>query len=377
MSLVEALIAMAILTIVMIAFLGLYDASAKLAKSQGNISDATENLRFGVEALIRVARMSGTGSVPLVTVDGTGGITPYAVEVEDNVDGSTSYGNPARAALAGTDVLHVRGVITGELYDVTGGAVNWPDGGTAATISISGESPATGRPQPLAPPPTLTPDGYPVILLFKNPLDYGGAVGVAPRSYSNYRITYVCGDEGVVIDDSTPPGIMTIDADTTCLSGGASRNWGDVDAPLGTFGVAWAAGFLDEMVFFIANNAAGEPALYRHMGSANSPAEELVPNIANLQVAVGCDLDANRELTTAEWFYSGDNPSAPTGSQASFMHQLRLSLVARSQDPEIIGTWQADPDMPENAADLAADARQFRYRTITVAVGLRSVPNLT
>jgi hypothetical protein len=143
------------------------------------------------------------------------------------------------------------------------------------------------------------------------------------------------------------------------------------------FGLPLAAGFLDDTVFFIANNAAGEPSLYRQVGAATTPAEELVPNIANLQVSMGCDIDLNGQLADTEWYYSEGHPAAPSGLEAGALHQVRISLVARSQDPEMIGTWQADPDMPENAADLSGEALRYRYRTISVGVGLRSIPPIS
>ena len=56
------------------------------------------------------------------------------------------------------------------------------------------------------------------------------------------------------------------------------------------------------------------------------------------------------------------------------LREVRLSVVARSQDPDV--NWGADPNLPENAADLSGSDLEYRYRIITVRVALRSHPPL-
>lgn len=361
MSLLEVIVALLLLSLIIIAFLGILDSFSRVAKTQGDIADATENLRYSVDAMVRLLRMAGTGGLPLATPDTGGNLQPLAIVVHDNVDGSVTYQYGGRTALAGTDVLRVRGIVNGELYDIAGDTAL--DLGTG-TLVIPGLSPYTGDSQSLASP--SSPENYPILIALQSPLDIRPGSGIGGvRHYSNYRVVQAGASDPVDISG----GAMTIDFVTGGTASGLNPN--------GSFSafqtsLAYAAGFLDDMVFFVANNATGEPSLFRFLGSGN--AEELVPNIATMQVALGCDLNRDGALAPAEFFNSATTPGSPNGDQMAALRELRLSIVARSQDPD--PNFGADPDMPENAGDLSGSALSYRYRIMTVRIGLRSHPPL-
>jgi len=361
MSLIEVIVGLLLLSLIVIAFLGILDSFSRVAKVQGNIADATENLRYSVGSLVRLLRMAGTGGLPLVHPDAGGNLQPLAIVVDDNVDGSSTYQFGGRTALAGTDVLRVRGVVVGELYDIIGATAVDLD---TTTLVVPAVSPYSGNAQILTSP--SNPEDYPIMIALQSPLDIRPGSGIGGvRHYNNYRIVQAGSSDPVTITGSA----MTIDfvgsGSVSSLNPGGSFTSFQTN-------LAYAAGFLDDMVFFIANNASGEPSLYRFLGSGN--AEELVPNIANMQVALGCDVNRDGELAAGEFFCSSTTPGSPSGDQFAALREVRLSIAARSQDPDL--NWGADPDMPENAADLSGSALNFRYRIITVRIALRSHPPL-
>lgn len=359
MSLVEALVGILLLSLVFIAFFSMLDMSARVAKSQGNISDATENLRFSVAALVKNVRMAGTGGVPLV-YDGGSGLTPLALEVDDNVS-ATNIGG--RTTLANTDVLTVRGVITGELYDIGQAAVNSPPSQVVVT-RIDPFAPATL--QDLSMP--STPVGSLLLIGLQRPLNVQSTTIPGVRKYSQYRVVSVT---DASFDSATPPTTMTISFNGSAAAA-SSLNWGGSYTTF-TNTDAFATGFLDRLQFFIANNDAGEPTLYRFHGTGS--AEELVPNVSNLQVALGCDLNQNGLVEDSEWFLSKAHPGAPTGDQMITLSEVRLSVVARAQDPDMNYT-EPQTGQPENGVSLTSAALRYRHRTITVRVALRSHPVL-
>jgi hypothetical protein len=367
MSLIEVLVSMLLLSIIIIGFLGFLDTFSDATKVQGNIADATESLRYSVASLVRLLRMAGTGGLPLVYHDGTS-YQDLALTVEDNVDGSSTFSYGGQVAMAGTDVLIVRGVINGELFDITGSAaIDLPN----KKVTIPMVSPYTGNPQTLD-DPTGT-DGRALLLTLQTPLDIRPATaGGGVRHYSNYRIVMAKGAATTNVDSWT---IEFVDT-------GGSTNLNTTGA-FASFSpdLAYAIGILDELTFFISINSSGEPALYRWTGVGN--AEELLPNVANLQIALGCDANFDGELAAAEWYLSADNSTAPTGDEMATLREVRLSVVTRSQDPDvklsdsdIAESANLDVSMPENAADLAGDLLRFRHRSVTVRIALRSHPRL-
>ncbi len=361
-TLVEALVGLLLLSLMMVAFLATLDASTRMAKNQGNISDLTENLRFGVAGMVRQVRMVGTGGLPLVTTDSTGALQPLAIAVDDNADSTrtTTYGS--RQVLAVSDVLHVRGVVTHELWDVDG--ANGQVDAANSKITITGTSPFGGRPQALS----AVSAGDIFLLTTQFDIEFTGA-GVA-RHYGDYRILEVNTDAAVT---SGPPDTLVIDYKTpTSTEVLAQNRTGAVLPNFDTWTIA--LGVMDDSAYFIANNDSGEPSLYRWT-RASGTSEELVPNISNLQIALGCDLDNNGQLAPNEWFLTKANTSAPTGAQLVTLRAVRISLVGRTQDADM--NWTEKVLMPENAPALTAAEKKFRHQVITVEVAPRSQPTAT
>ncbi len=376
-SLLEAMVALLLLTVIIGAFLAMLNTFSGLVKIQGNIADTTENMRYTMAALVRVTRMAGTGGLPVVYPDSTGNLVPLAVDVANNVSASTNlpsaisgadWTSSARDAVPGTDALRIQGVITSPQYDIFGGNFNVPSGPTQ--LDVPRISPWSTDPlNPIIQDEIGQLDDRshrPFLISLQFPLDITPSIG-GLRRYASYRIVSVTGVDTTPLPNSVD---LTFNDDPY-----KSFNPGGV-APV-TSNQAYAAGYLDDLIFYVAPNAFGEPSLYRLRLAATGgyTAEELVPNVSDFQVALGCDINVDGSLTADEWYLSEATPGPPSADQLASLREVRLSVVSRTQDPDL--KWTADADMPENAANLSGDDLHYRYRTITVRVALRSHPQLT
>ncbi len=382
-SLLEAMVALLLLTVIIGAFLAMLNTFSGLVKIQGNIADTTENMRYTMAALVRVTRMAGTGGLPIVYPDSTGNLAPLAVDVADNVGATTTFSSAVnsanwdatagRTAVAGTDVLRIRGVLTSPNYDIFGGNFNAPTSPT--TVTVPETSPWTTDPlnpffNDMSQP--LDNTGRPFLISLQFPLDIAPSIG-GLRRYATYRIVEAT---NVAATGTSPNQTQVFTFDDTAYT---SLNPGGLSPAAVPSTQAYAAGYLDDFIFYIALNNFGEPSLYRlrvnQPGTVTFTAEELVPNVSNFQVSLGCDINVDGSLTANEWYLSEATPGPPSADQMAGLREVRLSVVSRTQDPDL--KWTADADMPENAANLSGDDLRYRYRTITVRVALRSHPQLT
>lgn len=146
-SLVELLVGMAVTMVVIGGVLTLFDKSSRMTKTETSVSDAQQSARYGSYLLVREVRMAGSGGVPASTIL-TGRVRQAGVSLSI---GSSAWGaalgtNNVNASAdtvfigghhvrAGTDALHVRGVIRHPLYDLAAG--NWaPPSGAATTGTL-------------------------------------------------------------------------------------------------------------------------------------------------------------------------------------------------------------------------------------------------
>ncbi len=369
MSLVEAMVSLLLLSLILVAFLGVLDSTSKVAKVQGNIADSTENLRFSMAALVRIVRMAGTGGLPIVVPDSSGSFFALAIDVIDHTDPATPVNYGGKTRLAGTDVLLIRGVIVDDLHEFKGEqAIDF----STSTLTVPSQSPLIPKPESQLVGQLDEPESKPILIAMNTFFDVQTGVCGA-RHYGGYRVIETIASDSAIGDETAPDaeGNTYVPIQFTTDGVSAALNPGGVyHAP--SEKVAYACGFIDEMWFFISENAMGEPSLYRFDGSGN--AEELVSNIANLQIAVGCDIDCDGVVAGSEFFYSETTPGGPTIAQFNALREVRISLVARSMDPD--RTWSDDTVIPENADQLSGDDLKFRHRVITVRTGLRSHPVL-
>ena len=383
-SLLEMLIAAALVALVMIGLLQLLDGAARVSRIQNDMAQMTETLRFTVEEMVRTMRMAGTGGLPLLAPGSGGALTVLAVGVQDNVAAGaytvTDSSGRTWSARPGTDVLTIRGVIGSELYDLSGATQitgYTGHGDTAFNVRLTERSPFTaGRIQPL---PAAVSAGTPLLftLLWELPVVVGtGQV----RFFSKYNIGVVSANASAT--GTAPDRVLDLMVDTVDNQYQAilDLNEGGSFEPFQQNYVI-TAGFLDDLVYFVSTNDDGEPALFLWQPSDNTVLE-LVDHIWQLQVALGCDVNpSDGRLTEVglaanddEWFFNHPGDIAPTAEQVLMLQEVRVSLTGRTAHPDL--QWNDVPELPENAPAVTGADRSFRYRSHSVRVTLRSHPPL-
>lgn len=109
-TLVELLVSLAVTTVLILGALATFDFTARMNRVQLNVADMQQSLRIAQNEVVKLARMSGRGTLPATT----------AVRVTNNVPANTKLisGQATTAVLEGTDILTLRGVFNSSLYQV-------------------------------------------------------------------------------------------------------------------------------------------------------------------------------------------------------------------------------------------------------------------
>lgn len=154
-SLIELLIGMLIAVEILVATLTIFDVHNRMARVQLQITDMQQSLRVAQYDMVRTTRMAGRGGLPATfRVDPDDISVPWlrglAVEARDNVldggDNQVALGKNDPVAVPGTDILTVRGCLSGLLFQMD--ATN-PADFTATTLTVRRNLPS-GRSQDLA-----------------------------------------------------------------------------------------------------------------------------------------------------------------------------------------------------------------------------------
>jgi prepilin-type N-terminal cleavage/methylation domain-containing protein len=126
-SLIELLIGMVIALEILVAALTVFDVHNRMARIQLQITDMQQSLRVAQYDMVRTTRMAGRGGMPAqFRVDPDDLSVPWlrglAIESRDNVDeGDDSRVSLLEAepkAVAGTDILTVRGCLSGTMLQM-------------------------------------------------------------------------------------------------------------------------------------------------------------------------------------------------------------------------------------------------------------------
>lgn len=111
MSLVEALVVLLVGTIAMLALYGLVDASNKLTKQETEVADVQQSARIGISELSRIIRQSRVGGLYFGNA-----VLPIANNISGNTFYTDSKDDSHHFIRKGTDVIEVRGVLSGDKY---------------------------------------------------------------------------------------------------------------------------------------------------------------------------------------------------------------------------------------------------------------------
>ena len=116
-TLVEAMVATAIMVATMLGIYGLLDSSGRLAKQETLVAEAQQSVRAGLQELVRIVRQARAGQLYYGSA-----ILPVANNAAGGQALTDTSGN-RHFIRRGTDVLRVRGVIFGDEYALTAGDV--------------------------------------------------------------------------------------------------------------------------------------------------------------------------------------------------------------------------------------------------------------
>lgn len=391
-SLVELLVSVALLAVVMIGFLSLFDTSARISKAQSARADVQENIRYVLAQIVRLSRMPGAGGVPAL-VPASSPRRMAAIDVLDNVGtgGVTPPTFGTRTPITGTDVLTLRGAFDGLVLDLNtaGAAYAFDDGSntgsvTVPPLSFAGDSQAevvTQIADALAQkhwlPVMFTQGG-----VDNDPLDEGRS-----RMVARYAMA--------ILDNHTTG---------SQIFGFHAKQWSNdeeeafLDLNVGgktAYPTAWGAAdmlrmsVIDEVTFYVAADDDGIPTLYQFdpTTGTNLP---VASDIVDLQVALGCDRNRDGLFTENgvaggdEWLFNvageslADNGPGGTIPMIGYLSDLRVTLTGRIPVPDRSYVQQAPPNEDGlnewlTGSYRGAGGAQYRYVSLQELVRCRSL----
>ena len=109
-TLIELLVSLAVTAVLILGVLATFDLSSRMNRVQMSVADLQQSMRVGQNEVVKMARMAGRGGLP----------ANQAVVLTNNVASGTKLVSTLASSevLEGTDIIQVRGVITGSLYQI-------------------------------------------------------------------------------------------------------------------------------------------------------------------------------------------------------------------------------------------------------------------
>lgn len=410
-TLTELLVTLLIVTLVLLAVLGLFDMTSRTARTQTHLADMQQSLRVAQQTVVRLARMSGRGGLPTWDDDNRlpAGV---ALAVRNNVAaGTTIAGSAAAPVLQGTDVVTVRGVFNSPLYQVDpiGAAFAYTPGDDTGRLTLSFKTP-TGAPQPLEAMRDAiqqvnngVPGGtHPEALLLVSPMGQFAVVEIVPGgtfSPQNGEVT------SAVVEFRAHGGVFTEPE-------GPYPSISEGGAYPPTLRTVAYAGLLEEYQLYVrevravAGDATSElmPELVRarvypntdvaYARDAASLGEVIADNVLDLQVALGVDTNDDGLITEGsedaavaanvdEWLFNDAGDDAADGKwngPVSDLYYLRINTLVRTDraepyyDDDALGVIE-DKDYGQSpySAYNAEWQRRYHRRQLRTTIDLRNL----
>ena len=327
-TLVEMIVVVFLLALAMLGILSVFDASARINKSESDIADAQGAVRYGIYSMTRAIRMAGAGGLyvtqavlnardpqlPGVTV-----VNSVRANSYDNVEAGTKVASLTGNidVRPGTDMIEIRGVINSPLlgFDLTTGCdpcnpVADPSGGCAACVGATkvNVAPTTNTPHvndnALNRPQFSQIDAYTagakpatpmlVIVAFNDDLHAGCTIGPVPLyPQTPYNVGLITG--ATTLAGSQTFGTVNF-ADTNAIEFNSETPGENGTAAIAEKNVRHA-GILDDLIFFIDNSNPAHPVLAE--GTRRGVAFDVVTladDVEDMQIAYGVDTDGNNAI---------------------------------------------------------------------------------
>lgn len=435
-TLVELLVSLVLTVEILIAALVIFDFNNRLTAIQTQVTDMQQSLRIGVDEMARYARMAGRGGIPprqrATTPPGnpTGWHflpTGIALSIQSSVGAGTTIGNDASTppVLPATDVLTIRGIIDGPLWQVnleTGAAFAFNQNTGLGLVVVEARTPRNCAPQALTLLQQAIDAGRPEAILLVSPVS-DSQYAVVELDPANSSISTVAGTScpGNVLQAriafKTPrlvsPGVYAAIGDNDLAYADLTPDRLPGGSPQLT--TVLYVGLLEEHRYYVRDGGIddlGQPIgtltrarVYPNTqnpwgDSADAWSLEVADNIVDLQVALGIDANMDNQLTEApadgddvafaadEWLFNNptDDPTLATWNAGNPpVVALRISLLARTgrMDPnyrappitriEDRGDTLGYGEAVEPADAAEALRRKFRRRLMTTEIELRNI----
>ena len=325
-TLIEMIIVVFLLAIAMLGILAVFDASARINKSEQEVADAQGAVRYGIYQMTRAVRMSGSGGL-FVTQAVLNAADPQLGGVVEGTAGR-GYDNVLNATVTdlngnllpvrdGTDMIEVRGVINSPLlgFDLDKAASGC---GTCNGVNALTAKAITGDPligthvnNDVAQRPQFAAiDAYTlgasavsprfVLVTGSDDIHEGCSVAFGPQRYpqTTYNVGLITAPTTLVATgsfgnvDFTNATAREFDTETPAEAG---------LAPTAINTAVRRAGILDDLIFFIDNSDPAHPALAQGIRrGAQFEVERLADDVEDMQIAYGVDSnddDAVRRTT--------------------------------------------------------------------------------
>jgi prepilin-type N-terminal cleavage/methylation domain-containing protein len=331
-TLVEMIVVVLLLSIAMLGILAVFDASARINKSEQDVADAQGAVRYGIYQMTRAIRMAGAGGLfvtqavlnhrdPQLT-----GITlvnaPDANSF-DNVGAGTTVTNIQGTAVpvrAGTDMIEVRGVLLSPLVAFDSDAAN----GCQSALNICvGSVPLDVKPatnlghvndDAAQRPQFAAIDAYtagasaanPMMVIVASNIDiHSGCSGIPAGTATPAQYPQSLYNVGVIQTPTTLATTGTFGSVDFAFSAGGFQviefdNENPLDAatilgynfPSAIRNPLRGAGILDDFLFFVDNTDPQHPSLAQGIRrGAAFDVVRIADDVEDMQVAYGVDLD--------------------------------------------------------------------------------------
>ena len=321
-TLIEMIVVVLLLSIAMLGLLAVFDASARINKSEQDVADAQGAVRYGVYQMTRAIRMAGAGGLFLTQAvlnapdPQLAGVTVASGNGYDNVTGATvtNLAGTAVPVRAGTDMIEVRGVLLSPLLSFDADPGNGCAGGGTCTGSVSIDvKPRTFETQGThvnddpQRPQFVEIDTYtagvsgaaPMLVLVSGNIDVHGGCSTFPAPQIYPQPMY-----GVAaLTAPTDLGGLQTFGNVNFASAIARElnNENPADAGLDAPGMSnplRRVGILDDLLFFIDDTDPLHPALAQGIRrGANFDVVRIADDVEDMQIAYGVDANGDNRVT--------------------------------------------------------------------------------
>jgi competence protein ComGC len=392
-TVIEMVVALFVMAVVLVGMLALFDASNRIARTQVHVADMQQSLRIGHDEMVRMARIAARGWV----INNTSWKPEDQIKLAvDNAGPAVYIGtatDPEYKVLPGTDVLRIRGVIVGSLFENEIGQEN--------------SCAQNASPDPLQKGGcSIEPDDLLIKAISRSGLkqDLDQLERAMDDGNGNVTVLLVSKQGEVATTDAEITDVdktgntitsASIHADPTI----ASSSWVD---DLEKHPIA-LTGIVEEYAFYIREND-GKPrlAMARFKPGTDEPyggnahpenlRQDIADDIIDLQVALGVDkyTDTNGDgfidaldhgdgvIAADEWFYAG---VAGAGALPDFgtkgdLQLVRISTLARTQGRDFQYVSKPIVNIENhtyNETTVDPVARSYRRRVLQTVLNLRNM----